>query len=158
MGTANFKKMNFGMPMIIGRTFEQMAEEYKVEFGEEFTEDMFGTYEQDEFEAAEELAEVFSDGLTFHIVEVISGYYSGFQFFVKERYEDQFDLDPESRYCIDNDEAHYYFDTYRSVALRRAESEKRKIARWLNQLTQSGFNRIACVGHFSNGEALYDFA
>lgn len=158
MSAANFRSMDFGMPMIIGRTYEQMAKEYESEFGEEFNEDMFSAYEQDDFESAMELAGEFSDGLTFHIVEVISGYYSGFQFFVKERYEDQFDLDPESRYCIDNDEAHYYFDTYRSVALRRAESEKRKIARWLNQLTQSGFNRIACVGRFSNGEATYDFA
>ena len=97
MSAANFRSMDFGMPMIIGRTYEQMAKEYESEFGEEFNEDMFSAYEQDDFESAMELAGEFSDGLTFHIVEVISGYYSGFQFFVKERYEDQFDLDPESR-------------------------------------------------------------
>ena len=73
-----------------------------------------------------------------------------------EKYSNEFDLDKSSKYCIDNDDAKYYFDVYRSVALREADREKRKIAKWLESLAKNGdFEILVCVGRFSNGEAVY---
>lgn len=56
-------------------------------------------------------------------------YYYGFQFWIEEKFSNYFDLDKSSEYCIDNDDAHYYFDMFRSQALRASDAEKRKIAK-----------------------------
>ncbi len=157
MSAPNFQEMNFGMPMIVGRTYKQMADEYAREFGEEYDEEQFFFDEQQMLGEAVECATDFSNKLTFHTVKVESGRYTGFQFVVNERYGNQFDLDKVSIYCIDNDDAHYYFDMCRSEAIRRADAEKRKIKRWLNDLISRGYNRITCIDVYSNGEAVYAF-
>lgn len=156
MSTANFKAMNFGMPMIIGRTIRQLAEYYDQVYGEVLDDDMICIYEQDDFDEASELAESFSSGLTFHTVEVIGGYYSGFQFFVKEKYERMFDLDMKSEFCIENDDAHDYFGMCRSAAIRKANAEKRRIEKWLNQLAGNGYNKVGGYTSFSDGSVIYE--
>ena len=157
MSMPNFQRMNFGMPMIVGRTYDQMARKYEQEFGEGYDEDQFFLDEQQMAEDAVELAMEFSNKLTFHTVIVEPGHYTGFQFVVNEKYGNQFDLDKASDYCIDNDDAHYFFDMCRSEAIRRADAEKRKIKRWLNGLLVFGYNRISCIDVFSSGEAVYAF-
>lgn len=137
MSTANFKPMEYNMPMICGG----------------LTNDEIDC--QVDFELAEQLAENFSQGLTFHRITIESGYYYGFQFWVEETYSTKFDLDKSSEYCIDNDEAHYYFDMFRSQALRAANVEKRKITKWLESLQDEGFDILMCIARFSNGEAQY---
>lgn len=154
MSCPNFKHMLYGLPMIVSRTYKQMAQEYD----EDFDDDLYGLLIQEDFSAAQDLAESFSGLLKYHTVSVEGGYYEGFQFYVEELYASQFDLDTSSAYCIDNDEAHYYFDECRSKALRNADAEKRKIERWLKDRAKNGFNHIVCRGAFSNGEAIYDFA
>ena len=134
MATANFKRM---------------------EYGEEYTEFMYEMDIEDEFNCAKELAEEFTENLIFHDVTVEGGYYQGFQFYVEEKYTKYFDLDKNSEYCIDNDDAHYYFDMCRSKALRAADAEKRKIEKWLNNLAANGFEKLVCIARFSNGEAIY---
>lgn len=158
MSCPNFEFMLYNMPMIASRTYGQMAKDYEECTGEEFDADLYAIYLQDDFNEAAALADGFSKDLNYHVVTVQSGHYDGFQFVVKERYADRFDLDASSRYCIDNEDAHYYFDECRSKALRRADAEKRKIERWLNERAKNGYNRLVCRGVFSNGEALYDFA
>ena len=64
-------------------------------------------------------------------------------------------LDKNSRDCIDNEDAHYYFDMIRSQALRKADAEKRKIKKWLLNMRNQGFNLVHMTGMFSNGEATY---
>lgn len=155
MSTANFQNMEYDMPMICGRTFQQVADDCKINYGEELSEEEFYFCEQEDYEKAKELSENFTSDLMFHNITVISGYYSGFQFYVEEKFNAYFDLDKNSEYCIDNDDAYYYFDMCRSKALRAAEAEKRKIKRWLHKLTENGFNEIVCTARFSNGEACY---
>ena len=137
MATANFRIMEYGMPMVYGGMNDD-------EFENEF-----------EFEEAERLAENFTENLMFHDVRIESGYYGGFQFYVEERYSNYFDLDKDSEYCIDNEDAHYYFDMCRSKAIRAADAEKRKIERWLESLVNEGFVILVCTARFSNGEAHY---
>ena len=90
--------------------------------------------------------------LAFFEVGLQSGYYVGVQFdvsFKKTYYGNE--LDPE--------EAHYYFDCCRSVMLRKYERERRKLAKKLKALADDfGFEEIVCIGHFSNGEAVYERA
>lgn len=155
MSCPNFKFMKYDMPLICGKSFEQMAKDYYKEFGEELTEEAFYIEEQFQAEDAERMAEEFAKSLVFHDVTVENGYYVGFQFFVEEKYSNYFDFDENSRDCIDNEDAHYYFDMFRSQVIRKAAAEKRKIQKWLYSLKEHGFNELACTGVFSNGEAMY---
>lgn len=99
-----------------------------------------------ESELSEALEEI-NDELTFHKVELQSGYYYGLQFYVDELH------DPNE---YDNDDCRYEFDLCRSVAIRRYESEINKITRRLRRLASGyGFEELCCVGVFSNGEAVY---
>lgn len=158
MSCPNFAKMEYDMPLICGKTFAQMAEEYNRAFGEELTDEIF--YEEERFQAevAEKLAEEFTKTLEFHDITVKDGHYTSFQFFVEEAYSNYFDLDKNSKYCIDNDDAHYYFNMCRSQALRKADAEKRKIKKWLLSMKNQGFNLVCMTGMFSNGEAVYSIA
>ena len=157
MATANFKPMEYNMPLVCGNltSYDEMAEAYEKETGEEYDEFLFEFDQADEWERANSLAEDFTDDLTFHDVTIESGYYGGFQFYVEERYGDIFDLDKDSRYCITNEDAHEYFDMCRSKAIRAADAEKRKIAKWLEKLTEEGFKVMVVTARFSNGETWY---
>ena len=156
MSCPNFMSMKYGMPMVCGKTYSQFAEEYEKEFGEEMPDSEYYWEKEYELEFAYELAKEFSQQLIYHEVEIKSGYYDSFQFYVEEKYNNIFDLDKDSEYCIDNEDAHYYFDTCKSIALRKADAEKRKIKKWLYTLKETGFNLVYCKGIFSNGEAVYE--
>lgn len=86
--------------------------------------------------------------LLFHEVTVEGGRYYGIQFYVEETH------DPSD---YDNDECRYYFDMYRSVAIRRHTSEINKICRKLRRLgAEFGFDELYCRAVFGNGEAIYE--
>jgi len=141
MSAPNFRPMEYDMPLIVGG-MEDLPE--------------YDLYE--EFYDAERLADDMTEDLKYHEITVIGGYYQGFQFYVMEKYADQFDLCYDSPYCIDNDDSHYYFDKCRSAAIRAAEAEKRKIRRWLNGLRDRGYDCLICTGRFCSGEASYAYA
>lgn len=156
MSTANFRPMEYGMPMVCGgRDYLEKKEAYEKEYEEEYTPDMFYMDIEEEFSEAQKMAEEFTLKLKFHDVEVAWGYYEGFQFWVEEKYNRYFDLDIKSGYCIDNEDAKYYFNMYRSQVLRAAEAEKRKIEKWLENLSGNGFEILVCTGIFSDGSATY---
>lgn len=95
------------------------------------------------------LAEV-NRGLTFHTIEVDGGEYYGVQLYVKE------DHNPND---YDNDDCRYHFDMFRSVAIRRFNSEINKITKLLGRLADEfGFDELYCDGIFGNGEATYSKA
>lgn len=158
MSTANFQSMEYSMPMICGRTDAQIANTFFKEYEEEISEEELYFQQQMDFEYAENLAKEFTSHLMFHNVTVVEGYYTSFQFYVEEKYNNYFDLDKDSDYCIDNEDAHYYFDMCKSKALRAADVEKRKIEKWLHKLVDYGFNEVVCTARYSNGEAIYDIA
>lgn len=94
-----------------------------------------------------------NENLEFFRLGIASGYYSALQFDVdwNERIGDPEDLD--------NEDAHYYFDCCRSEMLRRYQRERRKVGKKLKELAEFyGFEEIVCIGHFSNGEAVYERA
>ena len=154
MSTPNFEFMKYGMPLIIAdMDFNDLKEQYENDFDEEYTEDMF--YDDVTF-AAEEMqrrADEINEKLNYFKVEVQDGYYCDVQFVVRT-YED-LDFDRESPYCIDNEDAHYYFDECRSKVLRKTDAEQRKVYKWLKSLKDEGYTELACDGVFSNGEAIY---
>lgn len=159
MSAPNFRSMLYGMPMVCGgmEDFDDLKTAFEKDYGEEYTMAQYQFDMEDEYENAVSLAKAFSENLIFHDVTVKSGYYSGFQFFVEEKHSGQFDLDRDSRFCIDNEDAHYYFDLCRSRAIRAADAEKRKINRWLENLAEnSGYEVLVCTARFSNGEAFYE--
>lgn len=160
MSASNFGDMEYNMSLVCGglESFDEMAKAYEEETEEEYSEELYEWDLQDEFEMAEQLAKEFSNSLTFHDVTIESGYYYGFQFWVEEKYSKYFDLDKSSECCIDNEDAHYYFDMCRSKAIRAADAEKRKIAKWLEKLQENGFEILVCTAKFSNGEAIYSRA
>ena len=156
MSAPNFMPMQYDMPLILGGNYATLAKKYKDEYGEEYDEFLYEMDVQDEIEYAEELIAEIADTLKYHKITIESGRYVGFQFYVDEIYSAQFDLDKDSEYCIDNEDAHYYFDMCRSRVLRAADAEKRKIEKWLAGLDQRGFDRYICTAIFSNGEAIYE--
>lgn len=157
MSCPNFRPMLYGMPLVCAclEDFNDMAAEYEKETGEEFDQFLYEMEMQEEADEAKRLAEDFTENLRFHDVTVISGYYNGVQFFVEEKNSAVFDLDKDSKYCIDNEDAHYYYGECRSKVIRAADAEKRKIRRWLENLKSNGYEILAVTARFSNGETLY---
>ena len=89
--------------------------------------------------------------LEFCSIELIGGYYAGVQTYV-----DILD-DPRE---MDNEGCQYYFGICRSKAIRKLESEIKFINTKLLPYIRdnSSFEKLYCVGVFSNGEAIYQYA
>ena len=157
MSTPNFEFMKYGMPLIIAETpcYDDMKEQYEEDTGEEYDEDIYCMDCQFIAEDMQNLADEINDTLEYFTVEVQDGYYSDLQFIVNQVYENMFDLDKDSKYCIDNEDAHYYFGECRSKVLRKADAEKRRIYKWLKSMKNLGYIELNCDGVFSNGEAIY---
>ena len=140
MSCPNFKQMDYDMPMVCGGLY--VDDEYDAWW---------------EFEEACRLASSFSEELEFHEVTVEGGYYYGFQFVVEEKNSRMFDLDKDSPYCIDNEDAHYYYGMCRSRVVRKAFSEKCKIKNWLEKIaSEYDYEILVRTALFSNGEAVYE--
>lgn len=160
MSTPNFyNQQNFKLYI---KSFEAMSEEEYEEYAEDF--EHYNGYEEameverelfyeDIFEGYDgfnELMEKFNDNLIFHKLELRSGYYDGVQLYVEEK------DDPNE---LDNDDCRYYYDMCRSVAIRKYEAEIHKINKWMDKVaTQYGWRELHCLGIFSNGEAIYQYA
>ena len=143
MSTPNFSRMNCNMPLIAG--------------GMDCRDDIDFDIAWDNAQwRIKQFAE--NNDLQFYSIGIETGHYEGFQFQVYEVYEDEFDLDKGSYYCIDNETAKSYFGMCRSKALMKAESERRKIAKWLENLPKlgEGYEHLVCTAIFSNGEAIYE--
>lgn len=88
--------------------------------------------------------------LVFHKIELKSGYYSDVQIFCKEI---------ENPHELDNYDCKYYFDMYKSQAIRAYDAEIKRInKKILPKFKDLGFFKINCIGVFSNGEAIYELA
>ena len=169
MGTANFWTM---------KNFPLWARDFNTEFkkcpnceinNEEPYNECYGCgcdltqieseYYYDEFQAQyicdeinEKLKTVNND-LIFHKIELKSGYYSGVQFYCETK---DFDEDANGELDLDNDDAHYYYDMYRSRARRKYKSEINKINKILKKLGEEyGFEAYGVSARFSNGETWY---
>ena len=137
---------------------EAETEEEKAEILEKsYNEAMENWYEffyQDIYDGADgfkEVMEQFNDSIIFHKITFESGYYDGVQLYVEEKEENPHELD--------NDDCRYYFDMCRSQAIRKYDAEIRKIKKWMEKTTVAyGWRKLHCLGVFSNGEAIYQYA
>ena len=94
--------------------------------------------------------EELNDTLTFHEITFKSGYYSGIQLYVEEK---------ENPHELDNEDCKYYYDMCRSQAIRKYDAEIRKINKWMEKVApEYGWRKLHCLGVFSNGEAIYQYA
>lgn len=143
MSAPNYNRMNCDMPLIVGGMNCRDDIDFDVAWDNAMWRINKFAQEND---------------LQFYSISIQSGRYEGFQFQVYEIYENEFDLDKDSRYCIDNETAKSYFGMYRSQVLRKAEAEWRKIEKWLKNLERlnEGYEWLVCTAIFSNGEAIYD--
>lgn len=88
--------------------------------------------------------------LTFHKIELKSGHYSGVQIFFEEI---------QNPHELDNYDCRYYFDMYKSEAVKKYDAEIKRINKTiLPKFKDIGFFKINCIGVFSNGEAIYELA
>ena len=155
MSTSNFKSMEYGMPLITTKDFSTMKDEFEKNCGEKYDEDLYQIDMDCIYEDMRELSQNINDELEFYKVKIEDGYYEGIQFVVEQEYEESFDLEKGTKYEIDNDDAQYYFGMCRSKVLRKAESERNRIKKWLKNLKKYGYWELNCDGIFSNGEAIY---
>ena len=93
-------------------------------------------------------AKELNEHLTFYTVSVESGYYSGLQFYVDEKYYDVEDMD--------NAESQYEFGLCRSKMLRKYKSEGNWLRRALHKAKDElGLMELGVIARFSNGETMY---
>ena len=142
MSTPNFYTQNNFDLYIKAYEPEEDYDEFEAEI---FYDDIFNGWD-----GFKEVMENFNDTLTFHHLEFKSGYYSGVQLYVEEM---------ENPYELDNDDCRYYYDMCRSQAIRKYDAEIRKINKWMEKTaTEHGWKKLNCLGIFSNGEAIYEYA
>ena len=86
-----------------------------------------------------------------------AGHYEGAQIFVQPNYYCRTYGTPEE---LENDDCKMQWDLCRSVAIRKYEAEKKWINReFLPRLAEKlGMRKLLCLGVFSNGEAIYQWA
>lgn len=93
-------------------------------------------------------AKELNEKLTFFTVTVESGYYSGLQFYVDEKYWHIENMD--------NEESNYEFGMCRSKMLRKYKSEGNWLRRELQKAKADlGLMELAVSARFSNGETWY---
>lgn len=120
-----------------GTTLEGVEEQFDDLAMEDITSEM------------ERTAERMNEYLTFHNVEVKSGYYVGVQFYVEEKYDGIEDYT--------NEDTNYEFGMCRSKTLRKYKSEVNWLRRELLKAREDlGLIQLGCIGIFSNGEAVYE--
>lgn len=96
-------------------------------------------------------AERFNKELEYHEVGVRSGYYSGTQFYIG--FNNRYFNNAED---MENEDTQYHYGMCRSKFLRKYNAEVKRICKWLDKMVADyGYTKLACLGHFSNGEAVY---
>lgn len=161
MSTANFKSMK-DFPLIVAASeyckvcpecgFTQGPDAEKCdECGCDLSgvESVYDEWAMDDIvHNMEAKAKELNEYLTFYTVSVESGYYSGLQFYVDEKY-----CDVES---MDNEESQYEFGLCRSKMLRKYRSEGNWLRRALQKAkAELGLMELGVVGGFGNGEVIY---
>lgn len=142
MSTRNFEEVNFGLPLIVGGVH-----------GEDEIEDQL------ECEDMEWSAEQINDQLEFYEVEVKGGYYVGAQYQVEYRDSvGQYLTTEEDIWYMQVQEFEDIFgdDCTIKQAIEKLRDELEDLERWLKEQKENGMIELACVGVFSNGEAVYN--
>lgn len=161
MATANFKTMD-NFPLIVaGNSYVKVCPDCGITNADDATAcedcgcslaDVSPVYDECGMEylcdEMKKVAEAINKETRFHNVTLMSGYYSGIQFYVSEEY-----CDIES---MTNEESQAEFGMCRSKMLRKFKSETNWLCRELRKTREDlGLMELACTARFSNGEAWY---
>lgn len=160
MGTCNFRTMR-DFPLIVAEEEKikvcpdcglmNDAKADKCECGCDLAEvdaiyDEFGCEER--IREMKMVADKLNEEQKFYEVSVESGYYTGIQFYVTEKYGDMEDYT--------NEDARWEFDCSRSEMLRRFKVAGNKIRRGLEKARKElGMMELNLMAVFSNGEGIY---
>ena len=118
--------------------------------GVEVTYDEVG--DRMECEAVELAMERENADLDFHRITLASGYFTGVQFFVEERFYGYDNIED-----MDNEECQYHYGECRSKVLRRYRAEVRKVQKAMAKIAADyGFSQLVRIARFSNGETFYE--
>ena len=161
MATGNFKTMD-NFPLIIARDeYRKICPECGLSMDNEAEKcdecgyslaDVESQYDeclmQERVDEMESFAKRLTSEQLFFEVSVESGYYSGLQFYVKEKY---CDVEEWS-----NDDAQYEFGLCRSKVIRMYRAAMNKVRRELRKTKKTmGLEEFAIRARFSNGETIY---
>lgn len=99
----------------------------------------------------------FNKCLDFFKVTLCPGHYSGIQLKIEDS---DFCREYGTPEDLDNEDCRFQWDICRSKAIRKYESEKRFLnRRFLPEIANFlGMRKLICMGVFSNGEAVYQYA
>ena len=159
MATANFNQVTldkFDLPLVVGglgEDYDKIAKNYKEEFGEEYSEELYWQEISEFAEHLEEELNEFNEKLKHFKLTVEGGYYHGFQYNIEETssYDDY-----ESIQSIDDETADYYYGMTAKEIRAEFEQDLDEIREFLKESAKyPGLTEIYCVGVFSNGEAVY---
>ena len=158
MGTCNYiTQSDFDLYTIeYSSPTQEEIEDFMIETGEMFDEDFNSEiFYYDMCRDAERLAERINKELTFYKIKIGCGYYYGIQTLIHGTNWYNYYNNVED---MDNDACKYYFGMCRSKAIRKYKAEINRINKKLLPLFEKelGFDRIRCIGIFSNGEAIYE--
>ena len=161
MATANFKTMN-NFPLIVaGNSYVKVCPDCGITNADDADAcedcgcnlaDVSPVYDEfgmkDLYDEMKRKADELNEYLTFYTVSVESGYYSGLQFYVDDKY---YHIEE-----MDNEESQDEFGMCRSKMLRKFKSETNWLCRALRKARADlGLMELACTARFSNGEAVY---
>lgn len=123
------------------------------ECGEDLT-DVQAEYDdlagEDDYENMSWYAKKANEEQDFYAVTVESGYYTGLQFYVTSKYDEE---DVER---MDDEDCDYEFGKTKAEALADLRAAADSVREWLAQAKEDlGLTELSCMGVFSNGEAIY---
>lgn len=156
MSTANFVTMkNFPLWVKSDLDFCYLT---LADNDEETDETYFDEFYQSCFidDVTEEL-ESLTENLTFFKCRVVSGYFTGLQILVEiSKYADEAGFTENGGEYADDDSCDYYLDMTLAEAEKAFREEVIKVNEALETIGKSNdMTKIACIGVFSNGEAIY---
>lgn len=159
MSTPNFNQITLNkldLPLIVGgagNDFETRKKEFESEYGDEYTENHYNEEICLDAEILSDELKEFNDKLNHFELFIESGYYSGFQYNVKET--DNYN-DYESVQDINDEDADYYYGMSAKEIKAEFENELKQIREFLKSKINSPYIiELNCMGIFSNGEAIY---
>lgn len=155
MATRNFGIPNYDLPLIVGGTgddFDTRAKDYKENYGEEYTEDMYYTDIDFEIEDMRNELDEFNKELKHFEMIIEPGYYVGYYFNAKQN--DDY-VDYEDIATLNDEDAMYFYGGSAKEIRQEFRDDMKMIKNYLKDLKDRGYKELYCAGVFSNGEAIY---
>lgn len=127
MATCNYKRLDYGLPLVVLET-EDWRYEVEIEDAEQMIDELDLRY--------------------FH-VKITDGYYAGVQVDVQDTSYTGYDCETS------DEEAKYFYGLTARTLKEQMNKELKKIRKLCKQLKEQGWMELELQGVFSNGEGVY---